>query len=399
MKVSKRVSTLKPSIVFELLTKAKEMKAQGEDVISLSIGELQGKSFPAIRKAGQDVIEEGLTKYCPAAGIPSLRKKLAEDATKNWNLPFSAENVYIGNGCKLVLSTAFQSLCEEGDEVLIPTPYWMSYPACVSLTGASLKTLETKPENHFKAKPEELEQAITDKTKVFLLNSPNNPSSAVYSKEELKELGQVLLKHPNLIVMFDGIYDQLIYSDQKLAPHLLETCPELKNQLLSFNGASKNYLMTGWRLGWLIGPKELVKVFSAFQSQFAGCANAIAQRAFDRVYRNCEQDILQVRQELKSVRDTFYKELKKIPDLDIYPSEGAFYFWVGVTKFIGKKYKNQTLRSSKDIMEQLLTDQKLVCICGEEFGQPGYLRLSYVSSPEDILRAGKRLQEFFSELT
>jgi len=399
MKLSKRVKTLKPSIGFELLKKAKQMKAQGEDVISLAIGELQGKTYEAIRKAGQAVIEEGNTKYCPSAGIESLREKLAKKATEQWGFPVEAGNVYVGNGCKYVLYTVLQSLCEEGDEVVLPSPYWMSYPPLIHLTGASIKALETKPENHFKVTAEDLDEALTEKTKVFLLNTPNNPTSAVYSEEELKKLGEVLVKYPHVMVMFDAIYDRLVYSGESFAPHLAKICPELKDRLFAFNGASKNYLMTGWRLGWVIAPQSYVKVFSAFQSQSAGCANAIGQRAFDRAFEDCESNISQTVQELKSVREALYQEIKNISGLKVYPSEGGFYFWVGVEDFIGKNYKGEVLESSKSVMEQLLKHKKLVCICGEEFGYPGYLRLSYVTSVEDIKRAGERLREFFSELT
>ena len=399
MNLAERVKKLKPSIVFELLSKAKQMKANGEDVISLSIGELQGKTYDPIRKAAQEVIEEGDIKYCPSAGVLSLREKLAKDAEKQWNIPLDSGNVFVANGCKYVLYATFQSLCEKGDEVILPSPYWMSYPPLISLSGASLKALDTKEENDFKVTAEELDQAITEKTKIFLLNSPNNPTSAVYTEEELIELGRVLIKHPQVTVIVDAIYDRLIYSKDNYAPHLLKLCPELKDRLLAFNGASKNYLMTGWRLGWLIGPQKWVKVFSAFQSQSAGCANAIAQKTFEKAFQSCEEDISRTVQELKTVRDTFYKELKAIPGLNIYPSHGAFYFWVGVKSFIGKNYKGSILESSKDIMEQLLKHKKLVCICGEEFGRAGYLRLSYVTSPEEIKRAGSRLKEFFSELT
>ena len=399
MKLSQRVTNLKPSIGFELLKTAKEMKAKGEDVISLAIGELQGKTYAPLRKAGQEVIAEGNTKYGPSAGLETLREKLAKEAQKQWNIPLDSENVYIGNGCKYVLYTAFQSLCDKGEEVILPSPYWMSYPPLISFTGASLKVLDTKAENNFKVTAEELDQAITEKTKVFLLNSPNNPTSAVYTEEELKALGEVLIKQPQVIVMFDGIYDRLIYSGQSFAPHLLKVCPELKDRLLAFNGASKNYLMTGWRLGWVIAPKRYVKVFSAFQSQSAGCANVIGQGAFERAFQNCEKDISRTIQELKIVRDSLYEEIKNIPGLKIYPSEGAFYFWVGVKNFIGKSYKGHLLKSSKDIMEQLLKHKKLVCICGEEFGRTDYIRLSYVTPPEEIKRAGERLREFFSELT
>lgn len=399
MNLAQRVKNLKPSAGFELLKTAKQMKANGEDVISLAIGEPQGKTYQPIRKAGREVIEEGDIKYCPAAGIEPLREKLAKEAAKRWNLPLDSGHVFIANGCKYVLYVVFQSLCDKGDEVILPSPYWMSYPPLISLSGGSLKVLPAKAENNFKIQAEELERALTEKTKIFLLNSPNNPTSAVYTEEELKDLGRVLIKHPHVIVMFDAIYDRLIYSGESFAPHLLKVCPELQSRLLAFNGASKNYLMTGWRLGWLFGPKNLVKVFSAFQSQSAGCANAIGQKAFERAYQSCEEDIAREVQELKAVRDTLYEEIKSISGLEIYPPEGAFYFWIGVKSFIGKSHQGQPLKSSKDIMEQLLKHKKLVCISGEEFGRPGYLRLSYVASPAEIKRAGVRLREFFSELT
>ena len=398
MNLAQRAQNLKPSTGFELLKIAKQMKERGEDVISLAIGELQGKTYKAIRQAGQKAIEEGYTKYCPSEGMQALRQKLAQKAEKQWSLPIDSENVFVANGCKYVLYVAFQSLCEKGDEVILPSPYWMSYPSLISLSGASLKILPAKAENNFKVTQEELSQAIKPDSKVFLLNSPNNPTSSVYTEKELKALGDVLIQHPKLIVMVDAIYDRLVYS-KKFAPHLLQVCPELKDRLLAFNGASKNYLMTGWRLGWLFGPKKLVKVFSAFQSQSAGCANSIAQKAFESAFQDCEEDIAQTVQELKQVRDILTCRLKEIPNLILYPSEGAFYLWVGVKNFIGKSYKGQSLNSSRDIMERLLKDKKLVCICGEEFGRPDYLRLSYVSSPSNIQKAGKRLKEFFSELT
>ena len=323
------------------------MKEQGEDVISLAIGELQGKTYKAIRQAGQKAIEEGYTKYCPSEGMRALREKLAQKAEKQWNLSIDSENVFVANGCKYVLYVVFQSLCEKGDEVILPSPYWMSYPSLISLSGANLKALPAKAENNFKVTQEELSQAIKPESKVFLLNSPNNPTSSVYTEKELKALGDILMRHPKVIVMVDAIYDRLVYSG-KSAPHLLQVCPELKDRLLALNGASKNYLMTGWRLGWLFGPKKLVKVFSAFQSQSAGCANSIAQKAFESAFQDCEGDITQTVQELKQARDILTRRLKEISNLILYPSEGAFYLWIGVQNFIGKSYKGRSLNSSRE---------------------------------------------------
>ena len=383
---------------FELLEIASRMKEQGEDVISLAIGELQWKTYPAIRKAGQKAIEEGYTKYSASSGQGPLREKLAQQARRQFSLPFNAENVFISNGCKYVLYVIFQSLCEQGDEVLLPAPYWMSYPSVIAFSGANLKVISTQAQHSFKLTAEELEKNISSKTKIFLLNTPNNPSSAVYTKEELKALGEVLKKHSHVITLVDAIYDRLFFEGE-YAPHLLNVCPELTDRVLAVNGASKNYLMTGWRLGWLVGPKELVKVFSAFQSQTISCANSIAQRAFEQAFEDCEEDLKEIVQKLKTVRDILTEGLKDISGLEVFPSEGAFYLWIGVKNFIGRKYKGQALNSSKDIMEWLLKDKKLVCICGEEFGMPGYLRLSYVAEEEVIKKAITRLREFFSDLT
>ena len=399
MKLSKRVQGLKPSVGFELLKMAHTMKAQGEDVISLAIGELQGKSYKSIREAGQKAIEEGHTKYTPAAGTQSLREKLAQRASKQFGMDLDFENVLVSHGTKYALYTVFQSLCSAGDEVILPTPYWMSYPSLISLSGAKAKIIKTQPESGFKLTASQLEEAISPKTRIFLLNSPNNPSSAVYTDLELIELAKVLKKHPDVMVLIDSIYDLLVYSQPRPAAHLLKLCPELKNQILALNGASKTYLMTGWRLGWLIGPKDYVKVFYNFQSQSLSCCNSIAQKAFEMGSDNCELEILQTIENLAKVRDILIDSLYDIPELDLYPSHGAFYLWVGVTKAIGKKYKGQILKSSKEIMQKLLEEHKLLCICGEEFGMGGYLRLSYVVDEKTIKEAGKRIKAFFSLLT
>ena len=399
MKIAKRVKNLKPSVGFELLKLAQNMKAKGEDVISLAIGELQGKSYKSIRIAGQKAIEEGHTKYTPAAGTQELRTKLAQRASKQFNLDLDFENVLVSHGTKYALYTVFQSLCSAGDEVLLPAPYWLSYPQLISLSGANTKIIESQAEKGFKVTAQQLESAISPKTRIFLLNSPNNPSSAVYTDLELIALGEVLRKHPQVMVLIDSIYDLLVYSQPRPAPHLLQVCPDLKNQILALNGASKTYLMTGWRLGWLIGPKDYVKIFYNFQSQSLSCCNSIAQKAFEIGSDNCELEILKTIEELAKIRDLLIENLIDIPELDLYPSQGAFYLWVGVKKAIGKKYKGQSLKSSKEIMQKLLEEHKLLCICGEEFGMGGYLRLSYVVDENTIEEASKRLKAFFSLLT
>ena len=398
MKIAKRMQGLKSSIGFELLKLGKDLQAQGEDVVSLAIGELRGKTYKAIRQAGQKAIEEGYTKYTPSGGRETLKKKLSQQASQQFGLAFNSENVLIGSGCKSILFGIFQSLCEQGDEVILPAPYWLSYPSIIELSGAQIKTVSTKEEKGFKITAKELEESITEKTKIFLLNSPNNPTSAIYSEKELKSLGEVLRRFPQVTVVLDAIYDQIVFSDS-MAPHLLSICPDLRDQVLALHGASKNYLMTGWRLGWLFGSKKIVKLLSAFQSQSLGCPNSIAQKAFEDGFELCEEDLKNMLSHLKHIRDLLITGLESISGLKIFPSEGAFYLWVKVTNFFGKKSKDQTLNNDRDIMEQLLVQKRLLCICGEEFGMPGYLRFSYVADEKEIRKAITRLQDFFSNLT
>ena len=398
MKLASRLQGLKGSVGFELLKVGERLKTQGEDVVSLAIGELQWNTYKPIREAAKKAIEEGYTKYSPSAGREPLREKLGQQASRQFGFPFSAENIFIGNGCKSVLFSTFQTLCDSGDEVILPAPYWMSYPSVIELSGAKVQTVPTKPENGFKITAQELGKSLSEKSRVFLLNSPNNPTGAVYSEKELKALGEVLRRFPHLIIVVDSIYDRLVFSG-KYAPHLLAVCPYLKDRTLALNGASKNYLMTGWRLGWLAGPKEFIKAVSIFQSQSMSCANSISQKAFEDAYEECEGEIKKIIQKLKYIRDLLIEGIKDIPGLKIFPSEGAFYLWLGVQDVFGKKYKGQALHSAQDIVQKLLIEKKLICISGEEFGMPGYLRLSYVVDEKEIKKAINRLKAFFLELT
>ena len=398
MKISKRMQNIKPSAGFALLKLAGDMKAKGEDVISLAIGELQEKTFKPIREAAKKAIDEGFNKYSPSQGRPPLREKLASQASKEFGFEVKPSNIFVGNGCKGVLYALCQCFLEEGDEVLVPAPYWMSYPSIIELSNAKVKIFETSHENNFKITAKELEDSLTKNTRFFLLNSPSNPTGAIYSKQELKALGEVLKKNPQVMVIVDAIYDQIVY-EGKISPHILSVCPELKNQVFALNGASKNYVMTGWRLGWLVGPEKAISTLSTFQSQSQSCASTLAQRAFEEGFEACEKDIENLVKKLKEVRDLFYEGLKVIPDIQISSPEGAFYLWIGVKNYLGKKYKDKALKSSKELSLALLDAKKLLCICGEEFGAPGFIRISYVCSKEDSKKAISRIKSFFEELT
>ena len=398
MDFSKRVNDLRPSPVFELLKKANEMKAEGKDIISLSIGELDWGTYDIIKEAGKKAIDEDYTRYTGSAGRDSLRQKLAQEAHKTYGLDVELGNVAVSAGCKYALFVIFQTLCNDGDEVLFPAPYWMSYPDIIKLSGAKPVTVLTNEESGFKITASQLRNSLTDKTKIFLLNSPNNPTSAIYTKEELQALGEVLKDYPQVFIVTDDIYDQIVFSGER-APHFLSTCPQLKDRILALNGASKNYLMTGWRISWIVAPKEYIKVFSSFQSQSISCVNSISQKALEDSLDLCEKDIQNMVSKLRELRDFFSKGIHQIQGFKVFPSEGAFYLWVGVKDLIGKNYEGVKIKSSKDVMELLLIKKNLLCLSGEEFGTSGYLRFTYGLKKDLLGKAISRLSEFVSVLT
>ncbi len=398
MHFSKRVDGLRPSPVFELLKKAGEMKARGKDVISLSIGELDWGTYNIIKEAGKKAIDENYTRYTGSAGREILRKKISQESHQIYNLDTGLENVAISAGCKYALFVIFQILCDVDDEVIFPAPYWMSYPDIIGLSGARSVIVNTDENSGFKITASQLRNSITDKTRIFLLNSPNNPTSAIYTKKELQALGEVLKDHPQIFIVTDDIYDQIVFSGKR-APHFFTACPYLKDRILALNGGSKNYLMTGWRISWVIAPKEFIKIFSSFQSQSISCVNSIAQKAMEDSMGLCEQDIKNMVSKLRELRDFFSQGINQISGLKEFPSEGAFYLWVGVKDLIGKNHKGFKIKSSRDIMEQLLIKKNLLCLSGEEFGTSGYLRFSYGLEKDILKKAVSRLSEFVSELT
>ena len=395
---AQRVQGLKPSAVFQVLQKAEVLKKKGKDIVSLSIGEPEWGTFDIIKSAGIKAIQEDYTKYTSASGREKLRSQLSLQAEKDLGIPFGPENVTITAGCKYALFTFFQCFCNPGDEVILPAPYWVSYPNIMELCGAKCVTVPTDESSGFKITVSQLKKSLTDKTKIFLLNSPNNPTSAVYTGEELKALGDVLKDHPQVLVVTDDIYNRIVFEGD-IAPHILNFCSFLKNRTFAINGGSKSYLMTGWRIAWIIGPKNLIKTLSSFQSQTISCANSISQKALEDSLLASEESIIQFREKLRELRDSFFNQMSQIPGLKPHPSEGGFYLWVGVKDLIGRKYQGEPITSSLDLMEKLLEKANLLCLSGESFGAPGYLRFNYAVKPESLNKAIQRLSQFVSELT
>lgn len=394
---AKRARNLKSSAVFDLLQKAKEMRRQGKDIISLSVGEPVWDTYDRIKEAGKRAIDSGFTKYTPSAGIPELRERISERVSSDFGFSVEPDHIVAAVGCKQALFAIFQCFFEEGDEVILPAPYWVSYTELIELSGARCKAVFCEEKDGFKITPSVLNAAITEKTKGFLLNTPNNPTSAVYTEEELKNLGEALRKHPKVIVITDDIYDRLVFEGVK-SPHLLSLCPDLRDRVLCVNGASKNYLMTGWRLAWITGPKHCIKTLTAFQSQSISCAGSIAQKALADELLHCDEDIKALIQKLKPLRNQLFQTLKTISGLKPYPSEGAFYLWASVQDIIGRSHKGDKILSSTHLMELLLKRAELICISGENFGAPGYLRFTYGVEKQVMDKAYFRISNFFKDV-
>ncbi|MEO0335800.1 MAG: pyridoxal phosphate-dependent aminotransferase, partial [Pseudomonadota bacterium] len=339
--ISDKIKNLKGSPTLTLAAKAGELKAAGEDVISLSVGEPDWDTFDSIKSAAKSALDAGKTKYTPVGGTPELRDAIAKQTAADLRLDYDASNVTVSSGGKFVIYSAFQALLNPGDEVLIPSPYWVSYPDMVSLVGGTPKIVTTKAENGFKMTSTELRDAITDKTKIVVLNSPSNPTGEVYSEPELASLGEVLKVNPNIVVLSDDIYNRLVFVEPFLAPHLLHASPELQDRVLAINGISKTYSMTGWRLGWAVGPKEIIGAMTRYQSQTTSCASSISQAAAVSAVLEGQQELRKTLSMLKERRDFVYTELNKITGITATEPQGAFYIWPDISAHLGKSYNGK----------------------------------------------------------
>jgi aspartate aminotransferase len=290
-----------------------------------------------------------------------------------------------------------QAMVNPGDEVLLIAPFWASYTTMVELAGGVPKIAVCKKETDFKITPAMLKSAIGPKTKAILINSPSNPTGKIYSAAELKGLAEVLRAYPNVAVISDDIYNRLCF-EQSLAPHLLQVAPDLRDRVICLNGASKSYAMTGWRLGWALGPKEVINAMSAYQSQSVSCPNSIAQYAALEAIKSCDADVARTVESLKDRAASITREIEKIPGVFAAKPEGAFYLWIDVSAYMGKSLNGKLLKTSDDLSEALLMDQMVAAVPGSEFGLDGYFRLSFALSKEKATEAAARMAAFFKKL-
>jgi aspartate aminotransferase len=390
--LSDRIKAIAPSPTLAIDSKTKELVAQGHDIINLSVGEPDFGTPAAACQAGIEAINAGFTKYTAVPGINELRKAIAKKLKEENGLDYEAEEIIVSNGAKHSLYNAFMALCNPGDEVIVPAPYWVSYPEMIRLTGAEPVIISTDETTGFKITPEMLEKAITPKTKALLINSPSNPTGAVYSPEELKALADVIERH-EFYVISDEIYEKMVYGVQHIS--IASVSEAMKKRTLVVNGFSKAFAMTGWRVGYIASDRQLVKAMTSFQSQTTSNPTSISQKAALKALE-CfdEQAIALFRMRLDTVMD----RLEKMPLIRCIRPQGAFYVFPNVSEIIGKSYQGAEIDSANTFAALLLEKANIALVPGEGFGAPNNIRISYAVSDENLEKAMDRLESFLQQV-
>ncbi len=341
IELSKRARNLKTSPTLFLVAKAKELASQGHDVISLTVGEPDWPTFKAPSEAGIEAIQKGITKYTPANGTVELRKAIGEKIKSELGFEYSPKEITVASGAKFIIFAALQMICSPGDEVVIATPYWVSYPTMVELADGIPHIVECGESENFKITPTLLEKAINAKTKAFLFCSPSNPTGLRYSAEELKALAEVLRKHPQVAIISDDIYNRLVFDGTKVAPHILQVAPDLRDRTVLVNGGSKAYSMTGWRIGWAAGPEKLITAMGDYQSQSTGSPSSISQHALLAALKTSEADIQGVVKTLVARKQSGMEILSTISQFKVAEPQGAFLLLGGYSRLLGKNISRQ----------------------------------------------------------
>jgi aspartate aminotransferase len=388
------LSRVKPSATIAVSQKARELKAQGRDVIALGAGEPDFDTPDNIKQAAVEAIERGETKYTPVSGIPELRKAIAEKFKRENGLDYAPSQTIVGTGGKQILFNAFMATLNKGDEVIIPAPYWVSYPEMVALCGGEPVFVETRLEDDFKLTPEALEKAITPKTKWFIFNSPSNPSGAAYSEAELKALTDVLMRHEHVWVLTDDMYEHLVYGDFTFTtPAQVE--PKLYDRTLTMNGVSKAYAMTGWRIGYAGGPEKLIKAMDMIQGQQTSGASSISQWAALEALSGTQDFIPERKKVFEGRRDLVVSMLNQAKGIECPTPEGAFYVYPSCAGLIGKKAPSgKVIETDEDFVTELLETEGVAVVHGSAFGLGPNFRISYATSDELLEEACSRIQRF-----
>ena len=395
-RIASRMSAISPSLTLAIAAKAKAMKAAGESVVSFGVGEPDFNTPQHIIDSAKNALDSGYTKYTPSSGLLPLRKAICEKFKKDNGLDYEPSQIIVSNGAKHSIFNACYALIEEGDEVIIPAPYWLTYPEVVKVCGGVPKFIECAKENKFKFNARDLEKAITPKTKMLIFNSPSNPTGAVYTEEEVREIAEVCEKY-EIFVLSDEIYEKLCYGDAK--PFSIAACSEkMKDLTVVVNGVSKTYSMTGWRIGYLAAPKDVAKAIDSFQSHATSNACSIAQYATIEALNSPEAEVNAMVHTFDIRRKKLLSLIAEIDGVSAVEPDGAFYVMLVVDGLYGKKYNGVEITDSIVFADMLLEGEKVATVPGISFGAGDCVRLSYALSEEDICEGLKRIKKFVEDL-
>ena len=396
--VSNNLKRIKPSPTMAVTQKAKELKASGKDIIGLGAGEPDFDTPDNIKQAAIKAINDGDTKYTAVDGTPALKKAIIKKFKEENNLDYQIDQITVGTGGKQVIYNAMMATLNEGDEVIIPAPYWVSYPDIVLLAGGTPIILECNEKQGFKINPSELEKSITKKTKWIILNSPSNPTGACYSKEEIQEIGKVLEKHPHVFILSDDIYEHVTYGNFKF--FTIAQIDNLKERVLTMNGVSKAYSMTGWRIGYAAGPIDIIKAIAKIQSQSTTNPSSISQAAAVEALNGTQDFIKDRAASFQERRNFVVKALNEIEGIECLNPDGAFYVFPSCKGLMGKKDTNgNELKTDTDFVQSLLENSGVAVVQGSAFGLEGFFRISYATSMENLKKAMERINSFCKSLS
>ncbi len=399
VKLSQRIGRINPSLTLAITAKAKEMQRQGLKIVGLAAGEPDFDTPQYIKEAAIKALGEGFTKYTPASGIIELKEAIVRKLKEDNALEYRTDEIIVSCGAKHALYNIMQTLCDEGDEVVIPAPYWVTYPEQVKLAGGIPVVIPTLEERNFKLSANLLRRVITERARIIILNSPSNPTGAIYSKDELEELKEVCLEY-NLWVISDEIYEKIIY-DGKKHSSIASLGKEIKRKTLLVNGLSKTYAMTGWRIGYTAGPREIIRAMGNLQSQSTSNPTSFVQKAALAALTDSRREsvIAEMLKKFQERRDFLTMELSKWEKVRFLNPDGAFYLFLDISEYFGCSFKGKTIKTSVQFSDFLLEEGKVAVIPGSAFGKDEYIRISFANSIENIAEGLKRIKKFLESLS
>ncbi len=395
-KVAERINRLSESATLAVAQKSRELKAQGIDVIGLGVGEPDFPTPTFIKEAAKKAIDDNYSYYSPVPGYPELLTAISNKLKRDNNLEYAPNQIVVSNGAKHSLANVIQAVVDHGDEVIVPAPYWVTYVDLVNFSGGVNVVIDTTVESDFKITPEQLEAAITPKTRAFLFSSPSNPTGSVYTRDELKAFADIFAKHPNIIIISDEIYEHIIYG---VKFESIAQFPEIKDRVVVINGVSKSYAMTGYRIGFMAGPLWIAKACNKLQSQYTSGPNSVAQIASVAAFNHDGSEVKKMVEQFEKRRDLVLSMLAEIPGLKTSKPDGAFYVFPDCSAYFGKKDGDTILNDADELCFYLLSKGHVGVVSGAAFGAPGCFRISYAASEEQLIKAMNRIKEAFGKLT